>query len=240
MRDAITWPDLPAAQQPPWPDQVELEAALDELSTLPPLVFAGECDVLATRLSEAAQGRAFVLMGGDCAETFAGNNADSIRARLKTVLQMSVILTYAASLPGDQGRPDGGPVLQAALAAASRPAEESSSRRTSVTRSTRWRSRLRAVVRTRSGSSAPTTRRARHSTWCAPSPRAATPTCARCTRGTRTSSVTRLPVSGTRPWRPTSIARCPSCTPSVLTRRNCSGWSSTPRTRRCPSTTSGR
>ena len=99
MRDAITWPDLPAAQQPPWPDQAALESALDELSVLPPLVFAGECDVLATRLSEAAQGRAFVLMGGDCAETFAGNNAESIRARLKTVLQMSVILTYAASLP---------------------------------------------------------------------------------------------------------------------------------------------
>jgi 3-deoxy-7-phosphoheptulonate synthase len=99
MRDAITWPDLPAAQQPPWGDRAELESALDELSSLPPLVFAGECDVLATRLSEAAQGRAFVLMGGDCAETFAGNNAESIRARLKTVLQMSVILTYAASLP---------------------------------------------------------------------------------------------------------------------------------------------
>ncbi len=99
MPDAITWPDLPAAQQPPWPDAAELQAAVDELATLPPLVFAGECDVLGTRLAEAAQGRAFVLMGGDCAETFAANNADSIRARLKTVLQMSVVLTYAASLP---------------------------------------------------------------------------------------------------------------------------------------------
>jgi 3-deoxy-7-phosphoheptulonate synthase len=99
MRDALTWPDLPAAQQPPWADADELRAALDELSALPPLVFAGECDVLGTRLAEAAHGRAFVLMGGDCAETFAGNNADSIRARLKTVLQMSVVLTYAASLP---------------------------------------------------------------------------------------------------------------------------------------------
>ena len=95
----ITWPDLPAAQQPPWPDAAELRAAVDELSTLPPLVFAGECDLLATRLAEAAHGRAFVLMGGDCAETFEANNADSIRARLKTVLQMSVVLTYAASLP---------------------------------------------------------------------------------------------------------------------------------------------
>ncbi|MCX6432589.1 MAG: 3-deoxy-7-phosphoheptulonate synthase class II [Actinobacteria bacterium] len=99
MSASIVWPDLPAAQQPPWSDADELQAALDELSALPPLVFAGECDVMATRLAEAAQGRAFVLMGGDCAETFAGNNADSIRARLKTVLQMSVVLTYAASLP---------------------------------------------------------------------------------------------------------------------------------------------
>ena len=95
----ITWPDLPAAQQPPWPDPEALQAAVAELSTLPPLVFAGECDLLATRLAEAAHGRAFVLMGGDCAETFEANNADSIRARLKTVLQMSVVLTYAASLP---------------------------------------------------------------------------------------------------------------------------------------------
>jgi 3-deoxy-7-phosphoheptulonate synthase len=95
----ITWPDLPAAQQPPWPDAAELQAAVEELSTLPPLVFAGECDVLASRLAAAAQGEAFVLMGGDCAETFAANNAESIRARLKTVLQMSVVLTYAASLP---------------------------------------------------------------------------------------------------------------------------------------------
>ena len=66
---------------------------------MPPLVFAGECDVLSRRLADAATGKAFVLMGGDCAETFEGNTADSIRARLKTVLQMSVVLTYAASLP---------------------------------------------------------------------------------------------------------------------------------------------
>ena len=99
MRERLTWPDLPAAQQPPWPDQEALRRALDELSALPPLVFAGECDVLGTRLADAARGRAFVLMGGDCAETFEANNAESIRARLKTVLQMSVVLTYAASLP---------------------------------------------------------------------------------------------------------------------------------------------
>jgi 3-deoxy-7-phosphoheptulonate synthase len=63
------------------------------------LVFAGECDELRARLGAAAQGEAFVLMGGDCAERFSGANADEIRAKLKTVLQMAVVLTYAASVP---------------------------------------------------------------------------------------------------------------------------------------------
>ena len=95
----ITWPDLPAAQQPVWPDAVALEEAQRVLRGLPPLVFAGECDDLRTRLAQASAGDAFVLMGGDCAETFAHNTADSIRARLKTLLQMAIVLTYGASLP---------------------------------------------------------------------------------------------------------------------------------------------
>jgi len=95
----LTWPDLPAAQQPVWPDGDHLERVLTELRAMPPLVFAGECDTLTEQLGKAALGEAFVLTGGDCAETFAANTADSIRARLKTVLQMSVVLTYAASLP---------------------------------------------------------------------------------------------------------------------------------------------
>ena len=99
VNSPLTWPELPAAQQPPWPDQGEVDRAVAELKTLPPLVFAGECDQLTDRLSEVALGKAFVLMGGDCAETFSGNTADSIRARLKTLLQMSVVLTYAASMP---------------------------------------------------------------------------------------------------------------------------------------------
>jgi 3-deoxy-7-phosphoheptulonate synthase len=63
------------------------------------LVFAGEVDILTERLAQAARGEAFVLMGGDCAETFAGATADAIRAKLKTVLQMAIVLTYGASLP---------------------------------------------------------------------------------------------------------------------------------------------
>ena len=63
MSTSLTWPDLPAAQQPPWPDANELDAAVGELRRLPPLVFAGECDQLTARLAQAARGEAFVLTG---------------------------------------------------------------------------------------------------------------------------------------------------------------------------------
>ncbi len=95
----IAWPDLPAAQQPVWPDPDGLADVTAELAQVPPLVFAGECDQLMGHLGQAARGEAFVLMGGDCAETFAANTADSIRARLKTVLQMAVVLQYGSRMP---------------------------------------------------------------------------------------------------------------------------------------------
>ena len=88
-----------AVQQPTWPDPEALAAATATLRTLPPLVFAGECDQLTERLAAVARGDAFVLMGGDCAETFEGATADAIRAKLKTVLQMAIVLTYGASMP---------------------------------------------------------------------------------------------------------------------------------------------
>ncbi|UER55709.1 3-deoxy-7-phosphoheptulonate synthase class II [Kineosporiaceae bacterium SCSIO 59966] len=93
------WRDLPAAQQPSWPDPAAVRDVAEELAALPPLVFAGEADVLRSRLAEVAEGRAFLLQGGDCAETFAGATADKIRDRVKTVLQMAVVLTYGASVP---------------------------------------------------------------------------------------------------------------------------------------------
>jgi len=93
------WRDLPAAQQPDWPDPARLRAVTGELAGLPPLVFAGECDVLRDRLAAVARGEAFVLQGGDCAETFAGATADAVRAKLQTLLQMAVVLTYGASVP---------------------------------------------------------------------------------------------------------------------------------------------
>jgi 3-deoxy-7-phosphoheptulonate synthase len=66
---------------------------------MPPLVFAGEADVLTARLAAAGRGEAFVLQGGDCAETFAEAKADTIRNKIKTILQMAAVLTYGASLP---------------------------------------------------------------------------------------------------------------------------------------------
>lgn len=93
------WRTLPIGQQPQWPDADAVAAASAELATMPPLVFAGEVDILRTRLAEAARGEAFLLQGGDCAETFAGATADQIRNRVKTVLQMAVVLTYGASMP---------------------------------------------------------------------------------------------------------------------------------------------
>ncbi|RZS82958.1 3-deoxy-D-arabinoheptulosonate-7-phosphate synthase [Motilibacter rhizosphaerae] len=96
---ALDLPELPAAQQPEWPDRAALGAVERELRTLPPLVFAAECDALKAQAAAAARGEAFWLQGGDCAETFAGATADAIRAKLKTMLQMAVVLTYGASVP---------------------------------------------------------------------------------------------------------------------------------------------
>ena len=93
------WRERPAAQQPPWPDPDRLAAVTAQLAQLPPLVFAGECDQLTDRLAAVARGEAFVLQGGDCAETFAGSTAGAVRAKLQTLLQMAVVLTYGASVP---------------------------------------------------------------------------------------------------------------------------------------------
>lgn len=94
-----SWRSLPAEHQPRWPDETELNAVVDFLRTLPPLVFAGETDQLSEEMAEASRGRAFVLMGGDCAESFAESTAERIRAKIRTILQMAVILTYGSSVP---------------------------------------------------------------------------------------------------------------------------------------------
>jgi 3-deoxy-D-arabino-heptulosonate 7-phosphate (DAHP) synthase len=99
MTDLDRWRELPSVQQPDWPDLAELKAVTDQLAKQPPLVFAGECDQLKDRLAAVARGEAFVLQGGDCAETFAGSTADAVRNKLKTLLQMAVVLTYAGAVP---------------------------------------------------------------------------------------------------------------------------------------------
>jgi len=100
--DSLFDESLVAAQQPQWPggkDGEPVKAAVTSLKTLPPLVFAGECDDLKTKIAQAAAGNAFWLQGGDCAETFVAATADSIRNRIKTILQMAAVLQYYSSLP---------------------------------------------------------------------------------------------------------------------------------------------
>jgi 3-deoxy-7-phosphoheptulonate synthase len=99
VTETDAWRSLPAAQQPDWPDPAALRAAAAALSALPPLVVPTEVDTLRDRLAEVARGRAFLLQGGDCAETFAGATEPALRATLKTLLQMAVVLTYGASMP---------------------------------------------------------------------------------------------------------------------------------------------
>ena len=94
-----TWRELPAAQQPAWPDAGLLAGAVTELERSPGLVVPDECDTLRDRLASVARGEAFLLQGGDCAETFAGISANQVRDKLRTILQMAVVLTYAASVP---------------------------------------------------------------------------------------------------------------------------------------------
>ncbi|MDP9019903.1 MAG: 3-deoxy-7-phosphoheptulonate synthase class II [Actinomycetota bacterium] len=94
-----TWRELSAAQQPEWPDAAALDRALKELSTYPPLVFAGEARALTGSLAEVAAGRAFLVQAGDCAESFENFSADAIRDKLRVILQMAVVLTYSSGVP---------------------------------------------------------------------------------------------------------------------------------------------
>ena len=89
----------PAAQQPEWPDADQVRQVRTVLESVPPITVPAEVDRLQGRLAEVAQGRAFLLQGGDCAETFADNTEPHIRGNIRTLLQMAVVLTYGASMP---------------------------------------------------------------------------------------------------------------------------------------------
>lgn len=94
-----SWQARPALQQPTYPDDDALEAALDELTVLPPLVTSWEVRALKQHLAEAAAGERFLLQGGDCAEQFGDCIASAIAAKLKILLQMSLVLTYGLKTP---------------------------------------------------------------------------------------------------------------------------------------------
>ncbi len=94
-----SWRDKPAAQQPDWPDDGALDAVLKQMAGVPPLVFAGEARALTEHLAGVANGEAFLLQAGDCAESFDAFGADAIRDKLKVILQMAVVLTYSSGVP---------------------------------------------------------------------------------------------------------------------------------------------
>ncbi|WP_309112907.1 class II 3-deoxy-7-phosphoheptulonate synthase [Saccharothrix sp.] len=89
----------PAAQQPEWPDAEQVRRVRAVLESVPPITVPAEIDRLREHLAGVARGEAFLLQGGDCAETFADNTEPHIRANVRTLLQMAVVLTYGASLP---------------------------------------------------------------------------------------------------------------------------------------------
>ena len=94
-----SWTQKTAFQLPQYPDPEELLSVLATLQTYPPLVFAGESRRLEDRLAEAAMGRAFLLQGGDCAESFKEFNANNIRDTFRVILQMAVVLMFGGQLP---------------------------------------------------------------------------------------------------------------------------------------------
>ncbi|MEV0644369.1 class II 3-deoxy-7-phosphoheptulonate synthase [Phytomonospora sp. NPDC050363] len=93
------WRDLPRDQMPPWTDYAAVDEVCDTLSSVPPIVAPHEVDQLRERLALVCEGKAFLLQGGDCAETFDDNTEAHLLANARTLLQMAVVLTYGASLP---------------------------------------------------------------------------------------------------------------------------------------------
>ncbi|BBC81420.1 phospho-2-dehydro-3-deoxyheptonate aldolase [Acetobacter orientalis] len=94
-----SWRSFPVKQMPTYPDDAALKAVEGRLSAYPPLVFAGEVRRLRSQLAQAAQGKAFVLQGGACAESFSEFKADVVRDTFRVLLQMAVVLTFGAKVP---------------------------------------------------------------------------------------------------------------------------------------------
>ena len=94
-----TWRAKKAKHIPIYENKKELEEVLSSINKFPPLVFAGEARLLQSKLAEVAEGKAFLLQGGDCAESFSDFHPDNIRDTFKVILQMAVVLTFGASCP---------------------------------------------------------------------------------------------------------------------------------------------
>lgn len=94
-----SWRGKPALQLPDYPDEAALDAVVEDLRGFPPLVLPGEAARLRNRLADVAGGRAFLLQGGDCAESFAEFHSDTLRGTFRVLMQMAVVLTYAAAVP---------------------------------------------------------------------------------------------------------------------------------------------
>lgn len=94
-----SWKSKKALQLPEYPDQAKLETVLETIESFPPIVFAGEARSLEERLAEAAMGNAFLLQGGDCAESFKEFSANNIRDTFRILLQMSVVLMFGGQMP---------------------------------------------------------------------------------------------------------------------------------------------
>ncbi len=234
--EPASWRGLRAGHQPVWPDPEALEASLATLATAPPLIFAGEARDLQAALARVARGDAFLLQGGDCAETFAAFCPAAVRAKLKVLLQMAVVLTYGAQLP----------VVKVGRIAGQYAKPRSSATETvdGVSLPSYLGDAVNGLdVHARGAGARPAAPRARVPPVRGDAEPAAVVHARRvrrpadaCTSGTRSSSPAALRDGATRSWRPRSRARCASCAPAASTstttrgsRRSASG----PHTRRC-------
>ena len=151
-----SWRAKPVQQMPEYPDQAALRAVEQQLAGFPPLVFAGEARKLKKALAKVANGEAFLLQGGDCAESFAEHSADNIRDFFRLFLQMAVVLTFAGGSPvvkvgriaGQFAKPRSAPIRRRSAA--------SSCRAIAATSSTTTPSRPRRAFPIRAASSRPT------------------------------------------------------------------------------------
>ena len=209
-----SWRGKPIQQVPDYPDRQVLADTEKQLATFPPLVFAGEARNLKKALGQVASGQAFLLQGGDCAESFAEHGADNIRDFFRVFLQMAIVLTYAGASPvvkvgrvaGQFAKPRSSPTEK-------RDGVELPSYRGDIINDIAFTEER--AVPIRAGSSRPIASRRRRSICCAPSPRAATPASRTCISGCSSRSAARrsrrpMPISPTA-----SPARSTSCAPAA-------------------------